>query len=566
MAGGAGEVFLNSIGDYFISTGMVNSCFNQLNTDEGWEIGTRNATTHELMWDPNQYPSGIPNFTASLAARGLKFGLYGAASGVTCGGISGQLGYEDLDVATFVRWGVSYLKSDNCATYAMDSSVRFAATRDALLRAKAPIVYSIEPFSIAPDIRQSSAVANLYRVAKDIDRTFAGAMDRANTADKWAPLAGPGAFSDPDMINLDEKTAGETRAHFGINCIAKAPLLLSSNLPKLPAAVQSVITNPEIVAINQDALAVQARKLLLGAAPLPWLVGFERCDAGAGGGLTGLRSRGWAAPPGTDTRIWSTPPHGSVPGAVLLYNNATQRCLSNGTAAGLATVVLLPCAPGSSDQAWTFTPNAATVAALVHASTGLALAIGNSTLWSGAHGSDALPTPDAAYGEVALGLAPYTPTQTCTARDCEGYHPEQLWYYDALDAFIAQSTYTASINHCFAGSCYELTARQPTTEHRCLAHVLSIANAGTDAAATEVWGGPLAGGAYVLAMLNTGDADALIVAPFAALEAPGVGAATTFCVRDIWARADVGAATGAINATVPSHDLAVFKLTPAPCA
>lgn len=78
------------------------------------------------MWDPNQYPSGMPAFAARLASAGIRLGLYGAASGVTCGGVSGQLGYEDLDMQTIASWGVRYWKSDNCASYAMDSSVRFA--------------------------------------------------------------------------------------------------------------------------------------------------------------------------------------------------------------------------------------------------------------------------------------------------------------------------------------------------------------------------------------------------------------------------------------------------------
>jgi len=56
-----------------------------VNSDEGWEIGHRNETTNELMWDPNQYPSGMPAFAARLASAGIRLGLYGAASGVTCG-------------------------------------------------------------------------------------------------------------------------------------------------------------------------------------------------------------------------------------------------------------------------------------------------------------------------------------------------------------------------------------------------------------------------------------------------------------------------------------------------
>jgi len=198
MSGKSGAAFLTSIADWFVATGLDKQCFVFVNSDEGWEQHTRNATTHELMPDYNQYPGGIEPLVASLAAKGvgLRLGLYGAASGVTCGGISGQLGYEELDVATLVRWGVGYWKSDNCASYAMDSSVRFAATRDALLRANAQIVYSTEPFSISPDMRMSVKVSNLWRVAKDIGSDFGTVLNRASISDKWAPLAGPGGWND----------------------------------------------------------------------------------------------------------------------------------------------------------------------------------------------------------------------------------------------------------------------------------------------------------------------------------------------------------------------------------
>ena len=568
MSGKSGAAFLSSIADWFVSTGLDKQCFIFVNSDEGWEQGTRNATTHELMPDFGQYPGGIEPLVASLAAKGvgMKLGLYGAASGVTCGGISGQLGFEDLDVATLMRWGVSYWKSDNCASYAMDSSVRFAATRDALLRAGAQIVYSTEPFSISPDVRQSVKVSNLWRVGKDIGTDFETVLNRASISDKWSPLSGPGGWNDPDMINLGTKFSdGENRVWYGLWAVMKAPLLLSADLPNLPASIQSIILSPEVIAINQDALGVQARKLLLDGATMPWLVGLERCDLGVGGGLAGMRNRGWG--PAVDTRVWSTSPHGGVAGAVLLVNNATGRCLMPGVAQGLQTVVLLPCNASDAQQAWSYgTGGAQTVAALVHNASGLALAAGNSTLFSVQHGDDQAPLPDAAYGETLLGLEPFMPTEACGNRNCEGYHPAQLWYGpDASDSFIAQATYTASINHCFDGDCYELSKRSPTFAHHCLAHVLSVRNAGSDSADTEVWGGPLAGGAFVMALLNSGASAALISAPFAALGVPGLESAQ-FCVRSLWApAANVGAFTGGFSATIPSHDIGIYRLTPGAC-
>ena len=81
-----------------------------------------------------------------------------------------------------------------------------------------------------------------------------------------------------------------------------------------------------------------------------------------------------------------------------------------------------------------------------------------------------------------------------------------------------------------------------------------------------MWGGPLAGGAFALGLLNAGDAAAVVSAPFEALGAPGVGAGSVFCVRALWApAAEVGTFTGSFAATVGAHDLGVYRLTPGAC-
>ena len=216
------------------------------------------------------------------------------------------------------------------------------------------------------------------------------------------------------MMNLGSHlTLGENRVLFGLWCLMKAPLLLSADLPALPAPIQGVILSPELIAINQDPLGVQARKLVLDNATMPWMVGLESCAAGVGGGAAGMRNRGWTNSPPPDTRVWRAEPHGSVPGAVALINNATGRCLLPGTAQGLSTVVLLPCSPTDAAQAWNYgTGGAQTVAALVHNVSGLALVAGNSTLFSAQQNSyDQAPLPDAAYGAVALGLGPFLPSE-----------------------------------------------------------------------------------------------------------------------------------------------------------
>lgn len=95
--------------------------------------------------------------------------------------------------------------------------------------------------------------------------------------------------------------------------------------------------------------------------------------------------------------------------------------------------------------------------------------------------------------------------------------------------------------------------------------MLSVRNAGSDSGETEVWGGPLSNGSFVLALLNRGAANATVAAPFSAYGVPGMGDASVFCIRDLWMTTTIGTYTGSYSAAVPSHDIKIFKLTPGAC-
>jgi alpha-galactosidase len=173
-----------------------------INTDEGWEQKYRDGQGN-LLWNDTLYPSSLPSFIDELHTMGFKFGIYGAASGVTCGEDPGQLYNEVKDANIYATWGVDFIKSDNCASYALDSSVRYRALRDTVNSTGRHVVLSIEPFSINPDPAQSSEVGNMWRTGVDIEGTVEAFLDRADITDKWAPLAGPGlGWNDPDMINV----------------------------------------------------------------------------------------------------------------------------------------------------------------------------------------------------------------------------------------------------------------------------------------------------------------------------------------------------------------------------
>ena len=463
--------------------------------------------------------------------------------------------------------------------------------RDALNLTGRPMLFSTEPFSIHPDPEQSVKVSNLWRVGCDISPSVSTFLDRADLSDKWAPLAGPGGWNDPDMIHVANPpvarndsaassngfTLGENRLYFGLWALMKAPLLLSADLPSLNEAVIAIVNNSGLIAVNQDPLGVQARKLMVGAPEydgvlrtLPWKIGIEDCARSNERWYT--RSLDPALQ-GKDTREWrverAATASGSVSGSTgyILTNTATDRCLAvSGPSNASGEVVLMPCNRSAPSQVWSFDDGIHTVSSLTNTATGEALAVANTTLRAAVHSpgkvADTFATPDASYGLPPLQLVPPYAQPACKVRSCQEYDPTQKWYYSPTDGRLRHSLFTASINDRVRGEGYQLTTKVPTWRHHCLAHVLSDQNGGTPSGHTEVWGGPLAAGGFVLALVNRYTSATTITAPFSALGVPSVGAESSFEVRDLWAAKAVGRATGRISARVEAHDMAVFRLSP----
>jgi hypothetical protein len=193
--------------------------------------------------------------------------------------------------------------------------------------------------------------------------------------------------------------------------------------------------------------------------------------------------------------------------------------------------------------------------------------VGASTLYAAVHGSDALPLPDANYGLNNITLQAFAPEAPCDSRACDDYAPGQMWYWSPSTAKLYLGHFAANNYRCFGPNCYTLTGHLPTAQASCLAHVLSYdGNVGTSAgsgATTAVWGGPLAGGDFVLVLVNAGAAATQVAAPFAALEAPGVGAASAFCVKELFSGDNLGMMTGGVNLFVNATDALMLRLSAA---
>ena len=347
-----------------------------------------------------------------------------------------------------------------------------------------------------------------------------------------------------------------------------SPLILGTPLPALTPELLDIVSNAAVISFNQDALGMQAKKLLVGGNPTPRFVGLAPCDAAPGArGHNGVSaaSLAWTARASTAA--------GAPAGALSLVNTETNRCLAMGPYNGVLTPLLFPCNAADAAQAWVLPTGASTLGALLWVpalanSTAAALAVGASTLFTSAHGPD-LPLPDANYGLTNITLAPYAPEPPCKSRDCQGYAPEQSWYWSARTGKLYLGSFAANDYRCFGPNCYQLTSHLPTAHAFCLAHVLSYnGNLGTtpghDAETTAVWGGALSGGDYVMVLVNTNSTSPQdIVAPFESLEAPGVGPSSTLCAKELFSGVTLGMTTGAAVVRVNATDAAIIRLSAA---
>ena len=251
----------------------------------------------------------------------------------------------------------------------------------------------------------------------------------AESGTRTLPLFPPPTPLPADMLECGNGglTDGECRVHFGLWSLMKSPLILGTNLTRLTPSQLAIVGNAAVIAVNQDALGVQGRKLAVDGAATPRFVGVSRCDtdpaAAAGYNGVSAASLAWAPQPFAGNASW-----------VSLRNAETGRCLAVGAYFTYATApLLLPCNGTDLAQAWLLPTGATRLGGLLSAAALVAgapaaLTVGESTLYAAAHGPD-MPLPDASYGLTNITLTAYAPEPPCNSRACDNYAPGQMWYW-----------------------------------------------------------------------------------------------------------------------------------------
>src|SRR3954451_8844863 len=277
------ETLIRQMADAIVSSGMRDLGYQYVVVDDCWFNPNRDASGN-LQGDPTRFPSGMKALGDYIHSKGLKFGIYGAPLDKTCAqyfgsypGATGSQGHEAQDARQFAAWGVDYLKYDWCSPRGSinDQGTTFAKMRDALAATGRPILYSINSNSIHAKTgpqRNWGDVANIWRTTEDITnawdtgQTNGYPMGVQNIVNVTVPLAGyarPGAFNDPDMMEIGRggMTDTEMRSHFALWAMLAAPLIAGNDIRSMPSATQTILKNQNLTAINQDSLGLQATQV-----------------------------------------------------------------------------------------------------------------------------------------------------------------------------------------------------------------------------------------------------------------------------------------------------------------
>jgi alpha-galactosidase len=235
--------------DALVTSDMQSAGYHYVNLDDCLEL--ERAEDGQRQFDPARLPSGIVAFSEYVHSRGFSLGI--RAPIPTCFGIPGTDGYEALDAQTFASWGVDYVKSVLCG--GSELAVRNLAEQ--LVLTGRPMVLSL---AAAPFEEWMPEVANLWRTTGDARPTWSSLVTSIDTTVPLAAYAHPGAFNDPDMLEIGngELTLGEQRVQFSTWSILAAPLIAGNDLTVMSEDTRSILTNAALIAINQDPLGLQA--------------------------------------------------------------------------------------------------------------------------------------------------------------------------------------------------------------------------------------------------------------------------------------------------------------------
>jgi alpha-galactosidase len=263
------EALIRETADAMVASGMKDAGYQYIVIDDCWQVARDDHGN--ILPDQKRFPSGMKALADYVHAKGLKFGLYSDAGSKTCQGRPASLGYEVEDARQYAAWGVDYLKYDWCNTDGVDPKIAYPTMRDALRATGRPIVFSMCEWGKSSPWTWARGVGHLWRTTEDIQDCYDclrdwGGLGWTRILDEQVDLwksAGPGGWNDPDMLEVGNGglNNAESRAHFSFWCLLAAPLIAGNDLRSMSSETRDILTNKELIAIDQDALGMQGHRI-----------------------------------------------------------------------------------------------------------------------------------------------------------------------------------------------------------------------------------------------------------------------------------------------------------------
>ena len=260
--------------DAMISSGMKDAGYVYINIDDTWQ-GKRDAQGNI------QANSKFPDMKALsdyVHSKGLKIGIYSSPGPTTCAKYEGSYQHEAQDAKTYAAWGIDYLKYDLCgfrkimmeqapndpakATQMMKDA--YEKMHQALLATGRPIVYSFCQYGWDAVWEWGPGLgANAWRTTGDINPTWDRMTLIGFSQAGLSKYAGPGHWNDPDMLEVGNGKLNleENRTHMSLWALLASPLLAGNDLSQMKPETLAILTNKDVIAIDQDALGKQGDRV-----------------------------------------------------------------------------------------------------------------------------------------------------------------------------------------------------------------------------------------------------------------------------------------------------------------
>ncbi len=289
---GADEV--RATADGFINNGLLDAGYEYVCIDDNWHAGSNNGTAHngrasdgKPQYDATKFPEGLNAITEYVHDRGLKIGIYSDAAERTCNNEFGSLNYEQIDADQYAEWEFDLLKYDYChaPSDVATAKTRYKAMGDALDNCGRNILFYICEWGVRDPWKWAAETGgSTWRISYDsrnkwdfgaYDGSRCGVIQAVDIIKNLAAYAGPNRYNDADMmcVGLDPRNSGspaneisnpgmnetEQRSQFALWCMFASPLILSFDVTgTIPANTLEIITNEELIAVNQDPMGQQA--------------------------------------------------------------------------------------------------------------------------------------------------------------------------------------------------------------------------------------------------------------------------------------------------------------------